>query len=66
MRAPGSGRLFLAQSGSSMGEDHRPGPDPQLAPSRVARSPELWVVIEVPEPIRSEVLMVRRIVSRAG
>ena len=49
-----------------MGEDHRPGPDPLNAPSRAARAPELWVVIEVPEPVRSEVLMVRRIVSRAG
>ena len=49
-----------------MGEDHRPGPHPPPAPSRLARTPELWVVIEVPEPVRSEVLMVRRIVNRTG
>ena len=47
-----------------MGEDHRPGPEPRPAPSRSLRSPELWVVIEVPEPVRSEVLSVRRILSR--
>ena len=39
-----------------MGEDHRPGPDPRPAPSAAVRAPELWVVIEVPEPVRSEVL----------
>ena len=49
-----------------MGEDHRPGPDARAAPLRVARTPELWVVIEVPEPVRSEVLAVRRIVSRTS
>jgi hypothetical protein len=49
-----------------MGEDHRPGPEPRPAPSRAARTAELWVVIEVPEPVRSEVLAVRRIVTRAG
>lgn len=49
-----------------MGEDHRPGPEPRLLSPRVARGPELWVVIEVPEPVRSEVLAVRRIVSRTS
>ncbi|HEY1906939.1 MAG TPA: 2'-5' RNA ligase family protein [Myxococcaceae bacterium] len=49
-----------------MGEDHRPGPEPRPAPSRAARTAELWVVIEVPEPVRSEVLAVRRIVTRTS
>lgn len=49
-----------------MGEDHRPGPGPQPASPRAARTVELWVVIEVPEPVRSEVLAVRRIVSRTS
>ncbi len=49
-----------------MGEDHRSGPDPLPRPLRASRAPELWVVIEVPEPVRSEVLAVRRIVSRTA
>ncbi|HSP19676.1 MAG TPA: 2'-5' RNA ligase family protein [Myxococcaceae bacterium] len=49
-----------------MGEDHRPGPGPLPSSLRAARTPELWVVIEVPEPVRSEVLAVRRIVSRTS
>ena len=49
-----------------MGEDHRPGPGPLPSVPRAARAPELWVVIEVPEPVRSEVLAVRRIVSRTS
>lgn len=49
-----------------MGEDHRPGPAPLPSVSRAARAPELWVVIEVPEPVRSAVLAVRRIVSRTS
>ena len=46
-----------------MGADHRPGPGPLPSSPRAARAPELWVVIEVPEPVRSEVLAVRRIVE---
>jgi hypothetical protein len=49
-----------------MGEDHRPGPDPLPVSPRAPRASELWVVIEVPEPVRSEVLAVRRIVSRTS
>jgi len=49
-----------------MGEDHRPGPDPLPSSLRQPRPPELWVVIEVPEPVRSEVLLVRRIISRTS
>jgi len=49
-----------------MGEDHRPGPDPRPALPSAPRAPELWVVIEVPEPVRGEVLAVRRIVSRTS
>ena len=49
-----------------MGEDHRPGPAPLSSVPRAARAPELWVVIEVPEPVRSAVLAVRRIVSRTS
>jgi len=49
-----------------MGEDHRPGPGPLPSAPRAPRAPELWVVIEVPEPVRSEVLLVRRIISRTS
>jgi len=49
-----------------MGEDHRPGPDPRRAPPHAFRAPELWVVIEVPEPVRSEVQAVRQIVNRTA
>lgn len=49
-----------------MGEDHRSGPDPLPAALRLPRTQELWIVIEVPEPVRSEVLAVRRIVSRTS
>ena len=41
-----------------------PGPEDAHAPLRAALLREPWIVIEVPEPIRSEVLAVRRIVSR--
>jgi len=49
-----------------MGEDHRPGPEELRSSLRARRTSELWVVIEVPEPVRSEVLAVRRLVSRTG
>ena len=49
-----------------MGEDHRTdSAGPPALPS-APRAPELWVVIEVPEPVRGEVLAVRRIVSRTS
>ena len=40
------------------------GPEDEHGPLRAALLREPWVVVEVPEPIRSEVLAVRRIVSR--
>jgi hypothetical protein len=41
-----------------------PGPEDAHGTLRAALLREPWVVIEVPEPVRSEVLAVRRIVTR--